>query len=193
MSRVILSIAVLFFGLAVSPPTSAVMRSTFQIQTGASMCTPSTVSVDTAVRPRATGFGNEGDASVFVICTFGAPDGSTGMGTYQSGGVDWVYFTLKSLDGGEHTVTCTGVNSLEDGIVLGISPPVYVTKNIIVNDTGRYGAFGTTIAWMPVDFTGDASDTVIPDASGAFSITCLLPPNVSIKYGAIPSQQTLGP
>lgn len=99
---------------------------------------------------------------------------------------------LKSMDGLEHTVKCTAVNSLEDATVLGLPPSIYVTKNVVVNDTGPLTTFGTQAVWTPKDFTGSDTDTTIPASDGVMSVTCVLPPQVSIKLGGTGSNEDVG-
>lgn len=177
-------------GFALSSPAAAVTQNRFQLYTGASICTLSVPTTDTKVRPRATGFNNEGTTNAFVICTFGPTPGSVGVSSTI--GYKAVLLGFKSLDGAEHSVNCTAMNSYADGIAAGFAAPVYVAKTITVNNTGAYGTFGSIATWSPLDFTGSGTDTLIPAADGAFSITCVLPPQVSIKYASVLSIEDVG-
>ena len=98
-------------------------------QIGASMCTLSIPSIDTKVRPKAIGYGNEGTASAFVICSFGSPPG----GQVSTSDFSVVRLLLKSMDGATHNVTCTAVNSAADGGTVGLPAPQYVSKTIAVS------------------------------------------------------------
>ena len=171
MSRTTLA-AVLFTaaGCAMSAPASAVTQSRVQIETGSNMCTLSVPTIDSKIRPRANGFKNEGTTNQFVICSFDAPPGA-----YYINGTAFsaVYLWLISLDGVARSVTCTGVNSLPG---TGIIDPVFVPKTLSVASTSDW----TEYAWAPADFGGTST---IPFSSGAFSVTCVLPPNVSIVAG----------
>lgn len=86
-------------------------------------------------------------------------------------------------------MTCTGVNSLKDAETLGAPTPQFVSKTVEVNDTGVFGPMGTQLLFLPVDFGGT---TTIPSYGGAFSITCILPPQVSIKFGVTQSKEDIG-
>lgn len=48
---------------------------------------------------------------------------------------------------------------------------------------------GVALQWDPEDF---GSTGTIPDSSGMFSITCILPPRVSVKYGGAMSKEDVG-
>lgn len=83
MNRVAFPVAGLFVvaGFALSAPASAATQDRILLRTGADMCTLSVPTTDTKVRPRATGFGNEGTTNAFVICTFDTPPGGFGPGS----------------------------------------------------------------------------------------------------------------
>ena len=155
------------------------------MQTGANMCQLSVPTTDTKVRPKATGFRNEGTTNAFVICTFDSPPGGAGpMNEFTFAGV-----VLKSMDGANHDVTCTGVNSVADAGGVGLSEPQYISKTVTVNDESEGGVLGVPVQWEPEDF---GSTGTIPDSSGLFSITCILPPQVSIKSGGAGSEEDVG-
>lgn len=63
--------------------------------------------------------------------------------------------------------------------------PVYVSKTLQVADTGTY----TWYTWEPGDFGGTGT---IPYSGGAFSLTCILPPQVSIVAGRADSLEDVG-
>ncbi|GAA4998258.1 hypothetical protein FNZ56_12540 [Pseudoluteimonas lycopersici] len=165
-------------GFAMAPPAGAVTSTRYQVQTGANMCTLSVPTTDTKVRPRATGYNNEGATSAFVICSFDPPPGAQyGVATEFKD----AYLYLVSLDGMVRDVTCTGVNSIKtSGLV-----PQFVPKTLSVSSTTTETAF----AWLPADFDGTST---IPYSGGAFSVTCILPPQTSIEFGGAHSDEYVG-
>ncbi|GAA4998261.1 hypothetical protein FNZ56_12535 [Pseudoluteimonas lycopersici] len=187
MDRVSTAIAVLAaaIGLAFSQSAGAETQNRTQIRTGADMCSLSIPTTDTKVRPKATGFRNEGTTNAFVICTFDTPPG----GYSTTNNFTYAGVVLKSMDGADHDVTCTGVNSVADAGGVGVSEPQYVAKTVTVNDEGESGPLGVGVQWEPEDF---GSTGTIPDSSGLFSVTCILPPQVSIKYGGAGSEEDVG-
>lgn len=188
MNRTAITAAVTVgIGLAFSQPAAAVTQTRNQIQTGANMCTLSIPTTDTKVRPKASGFRNEGTTNAFVICAFDTPPGGVAPSTDLSS----ITLILKSLDGASHETTCTGVNSVADGSLVGAIDQQYVSKTVNVNDAGPLGAYGMQIVWGPEDF-GAASGTVIPWSGGVFTVTCLLPGQVSIKVGGGQSVEDVG-
>ncbi len=123
-----------------------------------SACRLSIPTVDTAVRPRATGFRNEGTTSVFAICGTQDP---------VQGAVTDATITFYSLDNSLHTFSCTGVNGWPDA-----DHYAYSTKSV----TAASSVSGTPLVFDPADFGGSGT---MPD-DGYVSITCTLPPNVSV-------------
>lgn len=122
---------------------------------GGAACQLSLPTTDTMVRPRATGMRNEGTANSFVICQYAATSAVFTSAT--------MYIT--SLDGANHSVSCTGVKG-------GGTTGVFSTK---MQNTGTSG--NQTISWAPEDFgeTGDFTNYM-------FSVTCTLPGGVSLPY-----------
>jgi hypothetical protein len=96
---------------------------------------------------------------------------------------------LYSMDGAHHAVSCTGVNSLADGVPAGAVAPQFVVKTYDVNNDGTYGAFGVPYWYYPEDF--GASGT-IPAFASTFSITCNLPPQVGIRVGFSNAAEDIG-
>ena len=173
-------------GLAFVQPAAAVTQSRLMIQTGANMCTLSVPTTDTKVRPRANGFRNEGTTNAFTICAFDATSGGGISTNFTSASV-----ILKSLDGADHSVTCTAVNSLPNSDAPGVggAPQQFVSKTLTVNDTGPLTVFGTQFSWTPADFGGT---TDLPFTGGAFSVTCNLPPQVAVITGIASSNEDVG-
>jgi len=180
-------IAAMACALVAAGQASAATQVRNMTQIGASMCTLSIPSIDTKVRPKAIGYGNEGTASAFVICSFGSPPG----GQVSTSDFSVVRLLLKSMDGATHNVTCTAVNSAADGGTVGLPAPQYVSKTIAVNDSGPVGAYGTFAEWSPQDF-GAAAGTTIPWSAGFLSVTCILPPQVAIKLGYAGTKEDVG-
>lgn len=186
-TNLVISIYAAVASLALAQPAGAVTQIRSLIQTGANMCTLSIPTTDTKVRPKATGFRNEGTASAYVICAFDTPPGGESLLTDLKS----VTLILKSLDGASHSTTCTGVNSVADGSLAGAVDQQYVSKTVTVNDTGALGAYGVPITWNPEDF-GATPGTTIPWSGGLFTVTCILPGQVSIKLGGGQSAEDVG-
>lgn len=180
-------VALLVGGLTMSPTAGAVIQGRLQALTGSNMCTLSVPTISTNVRPRATGFRNEGTTNAFVICTFNNPAGDQFADTpvYDAG----IY--LYSMDGANHAVTCTGVNSFTEGDAVGVPPAQFVAKTQDVNDDGGFGQFGVPFWFDATDFGGMAGEG-IPTFGGAISITCNLPPQVGIRVGFSNSEEDVG-
>lgn len=182
-----LGIVIAAAGFVASAPTNAEPTLRVVQLSGSGMCTLSVPTTDTRLRPRATGFRNEGTTTAFVICNFTSLpgfDGSVNFGDPQA-----VALLLYSMDGNDHTVTCTGVTSIQGLASIGANPQQYVTKTLTVNNTTEpYKAAGVAFKWLPADFGG--TDYIPDDAS--FSVTCQLPPNVAINVGTMQGQEEIG-
>lgn len=170
-------------GLGLAQPAQAATQDRFQLQTGANACTLSIPTTDTKVRPKASGFRNEGTTYAFVICAFDSPPGSTGLFSE----LGYVNFILKSMDGADHAVTCTGVNSVLNGDAGGAAAQTYVAKTVTVSETN--GPLGTNVLFVPADFGGVST---IPSSGGAFSVTCNLPPQVAVSFMSALSSEDIG-
>ena len=173
--------AVLLGAMLACPPVGAVTQTRISTTAGARMCALSTPTIDTSVRAKATGFVNEGTASAFVICVFdSAPGQKHSPGTVAAADdTSSISLYFNSIDGQSHSFSCTAVNSWTSQ---GFSAPMqYITKTV----SWPAGAFQEV--WTAADFGG----TTIP-ASGVLSITCALPPQVSIMFGSAGSQEDVG-
>jgi hypothetical protein len=126
-------------------------------------CQLSIPTTDTKVRPKASGYRNEGTTNQFVICGLDNLD-------FVSQSIISFGIGLVSMDGSAHDVSCTGVNG-----VSGLFPLQYSTFTISVPETSWYQAI-----WDAGDFGGVSDDKI--DGSLNPSITCILPPNVAIVY-----------
>lgn len=140
-------------GLAMAFDASAATdEKTFYLDP-AMACQLSIPSTDTAVRPRATGYRNEGTTAAFMIC---------GLPYYYSGAVPTSFaIVVRSFDGAAHSFDCTGVTRSSGG-----TSPAYSTKNLSVAANGSDSA-----TWTGADFTLGNFDA---------SITCPLPAGVAI-------------
>ena len=159
------AISVVGLALGMAQPAQAVTQNRLVSLLGADSCKLSVPTIDSKVRPRATGFRNEGTANVFVICTISTdngPGGTFGTAPFVDAGL-----LATSLDGVAHDVQCTGVNSFN---IMGDQQ--FVTK------TQNTGTTYTQYWWTEGDF-GVSDGSGIP-STGVFSITCILPPNVSL-------------
>ena len=118
--------------LAATPARAATQQRSVTTP-GARLCTLSIPTTDTGVRPKATGFRNEGKASAFVICAFDSAPGQTNI---YSADKDFdpslvrLYFT--SIDGQAHDFNCTAVNSW-GSVAYGTGPMQYITKTAVVD------------------------------------------------------------
>jgi len=144
-------------GLLAASPASAATASRIMEDQGGPACQLSVPTTSTQVRPRASGMRNEGTTGAFVICQFAA----TSSPFTQAG------ITLVSIDGANHTVSCTGMS----GYVT--QSAYYATFNIYVQASDQAG---TSVGWNSGYF--DPSLGTLP--SRGFSVTCNLPPGTSI-------------
>jgi hypothetical protein len=171
--------------LAAMPAQAATQTRTVTTP-GARLCTLSIPTTDTGVRPKATGFRNEGKANAFVICVFdSAPGQPDDLASEQASDPKVITLYFASIDGKTHALTCTGVNSWPAPAAGWAVPMQYSSKNVVVDPTDPYSG---EITWSRLDFGGM---TYIP-TSGSFSVTCLLPPGVSILRGRLQSAEDVG-
>ena len=167
-------------------PAQAATQNRVVTTPGARLCTLSIPTTDTGVRPKATGFRNEGTTTAFVICAFDSPPGQAGIySTEASGDPEMVYLFFSSIDGHAHTFDCTGVNSWPGNSMIFTVPMQYVVKTATVDPAIDPGS---AFAWQPADFGGG---THIP-TSGSFSVTCKLPPGTAITLGAYSTEEDVG-
>lgn len=177
------ALAAAVFPLA--PAARAAMQTRTVTTPAARLCTLSIPTTDTGVRPKATGFRNEGKANAFVICAFDSAPGQTNIYSadkdFDPGSV-WLYFT--SIDGRAHDFDCTAVNSW-GSVAYGTGPMQYVTKTAVVD------ADATSLNGLNWGHNDYGTATHIP-TSGAFSVTCLLPPGVAVEIGRLEAQEDVG-
>jgi hypothetical protein len=152
LSASTLSIAI----LACAAPARAVDKEQAFFENPGSACQLSIPTIDTVVAPRANGYRNPGTQGAFVICGF----------PYFNKDFKGAGVVLMSLDGAQHTITCTAVN----GVPL-VAEQTYVSKAVVVPAGGS-----EEILYTPEDFgtIGTIDNTL------SFSITCNLPPQTAI-------------
>ena len=140
--------------LGMVQPAQAVTVSKSLFVDPSTSCQLSIPTTNTGVRPRATGYRNEG-ANAFVIC-------GTSMFAWNS--PTSIQLQFIAFDGVSHDISCTAVTRDSGGACLG----VYSTKALNV-------VSGTTnsIVWSGADFGGGFEGF-------ANSVTCTLPGGVAI-------------
>ena len=148
-------------GLLSLPAHAGVITKT-QTQNAASACTLSIPTTDTGVRPKATGFRNEGTANAFVICSADVAN-ADGFG----GDTTYIGLSLASFDGNAHSTNCTAVARYPDTL----SNIQYVTLPAL--NTAATGV-ATSLT------TSGAPPSYYDHQRGVLSVTCVLPPGVSI-------------
>lgn len=147
-------------GLGMSSPSQAAQRNESSFVNPGMACQLSIPTTNTGVRPRATGYRNEGTSAAFVICGFQLPTGDSDLTRITIG--------FNSVDGAAHSFNCTAVNGIP-----GYSTLTYVTKTANVPATGY-----TFLEYNPADFGGT---TTIP-TSYVMSVTCNLPASTAIIF-----------
>lgn len=178
--------AMLLGVMLAGPPAGAVTQTRKISTTGARLCTPSIPDPNTKARPRATGFRNEGTTNVFVICGFDSnPGQSQVLVTESPDDPILIALIFSSFDGQPHSFPCTGVNSWLGG---GEAAPMqYVQKMVFIDPPSDPFVYAEA-DWYPQDF---GASNHIP-TSGTFSVTCLLPPGVSILFGGLKGTEDVG-
>lgn len=132
-------------------------------QNAATACTLSIPTTDTKVRPKATGFRNEGTTAPFVICGFDIDSSDPG---FHAIALDFI-----SIDGAAHNFNCTAAGR----IVYEAPATKYLTKSVSVP------ASTTTPASFSISDTDPDYDPAVYDLyPWGQSITCQLPPGVAI-------------
>lgn len=152
------------FGMVQPAQATTVSKSLFLDPS--SSCQLSTPTTDTKVRPKATGYRNEG-ANAFVIC---------GTGLFANSFPTGMQLQFISFDGQDHNVSCTAV-SRDSG---GLANITYSTKTLNVISGSL-----NSISWSGVDFGGAFSGY-------ANSATCTLPGGVAITGTRITFPDEIG-
>ena len=147
-------------GLFVLPAQAATQQKVYQFSP-ADACQLSIPTTDTKVRPKASGFRNEGTTNQFVIC---------GLGGYEYGATTELFFFVSSMDGAAHSMSCTAVTGMT-----GFDGPYYATKTVSVPASGY-----SDQQWSDADFGGVFGDPIAAEGLN-LSVTCTLPPNVALQ------------
>lgn len=128
-------------------------------QDAGNACTLSVPTTDTGVRPKATGFRNEGSKNAFIICSVDVDS--------SGGDTQYIGLNLASFDGASHSVNCTGVARYSNTLanIQYLTIPTLITA-----------ADGSTTSIS----TLGAPPSVYDHQRPVLSVTCTLPPGVSI-------------
>lgn len=130
-------------------------------QDPATACTLSIPTTDTKVRPKALGFRNEGTVNAYIIC---------GIDNFSNvDGFNWLSVMFLSFDGKRHTFDCTAVS--HDVMY---SSTQYLTETIEITDARFPGIIDVNVD--DPDYDRDKYDL----KHQGQSVTCLLPPGVSV-------------
>ena len=149
-------------GGLLSMPALAGSITKTQTQNAATACALSIPTTDTKVRPKATGFRNEGTTNQFVICGFDIDSTDPGFHSIEIG--------FASIDGAAHSVSCTAASRFNSS-----TSTKYLTKNVAVSAGGN-GSF--RIADTDPDYDSSVYD-LYPWGQ---SVTCTLTPGTAITY-----------
>lgn len=160
-TSIALASALLGAALAPTPASAGSVLKTLTQDAG-NACTLSIPTTDTGVRPKATGFRNEGTANAFVICSADVAN-ADGFG----GDTTYIGLSLASFDGNAHSTNCTAVARYPDTL----SNIQYVTLPAL--NTAATGV-ATSLT------TSGAPPSYYDHQRGVLSVTCVLPPGVSI-------------
>lgn len=154
---ILVAAGTLVIGLAAAPTASAVTQEVWFMNAPGDSCQLSLPTIDTVVRPRASGYRNEGTAAKFVICGYG---GTRHLKSLVAN------VKASSLDGAAHSMSCTFTAGSSPGVIS------YFTKTLNVP------ASGVSYVYLSgTDFGGAYGDAF---ENFQLSVTCNLPPNVAI-------------
>jgi hypothetical protein len=148
---------------AAARPAHAYEEDGYQYAQGGVACQLSIPTTDTKVRPKASGYRNEGNTNAFAIC--GMP---AATGTSMDGHTRGITIEMHGINGVASSVSCTAVNGAAS-VDIG-----YSTKAVSLDAAGN-SAF---LNFDASDFGGTPGD-VLPHHD-TWSITCLLPGNAAI-------------
>jgi hypothetical protein len=158
-ASVLTSTAVIcLISLASPGAASAVTQSRIFQANSTALCQSAMPVFDGLIRKRPLAVQNEGSSDAFVTCSF-LEQGIKAITAAQV----WA----SSHDGAAHTLTCVGITGFNGG------PNEYVAENVTLAATGEPGY----LFWEAAQFAGSAS--TFP--SSYFSVSCKLPPGVSLN------------
>jgi hypothetical protein len=147
-------------GGLLSMPALAGSVTKTQTQNAATACALSIPTTDTKVRPKATGFRNEGTTNQFVICAFDIDSVDPGFHSIQ--------LSFASIDGAAHNVSCTAASRFNSS-----TSAQYLTKNVAV-------PAGGTATFSIADTDPDYDTNVYDLYPWGQSVTCTLTPGTAI-------------
>lgn len=168
MFSALASALLLAVGLAAPGSAEAIVNDVWFMNSPADSCQLSIPTTDTKVRPKATGYRNEGTTNQFVICGFGSTSWRPG-----GKGIRYALINPYSLDGQPHSMTCTFVAVKSSWAIPVPENLAYFTKTYDNVGTSGFDTLGISA----VDFGGAYGD---PFYNGGLSVTCILPPQVAI-------------
>lgn len=154
--------ATTLIGGLLSMPALAGSVAKTQTQNAASACALSIPTTDTKVRPKATGFRNEGTTNQFVICGFDIDSVDPGFHSIQLG--------FASIDGAAHNVSCTAAARFNSS-----TTAQYLTKVVAV-------PAGGTATFQISDQDPDYDTAIYNLYPWAQSVTCTLTAGTAITY-----------
>ena len=170
MFSALASALLLAVGLAAPGSAQAIVNDVWFMNSPADACQLGIPTTDTRVRPKATGFRNEGTTNQYVICGFG-----NGIFSGTSKGMWSAALNVTSMDGGYHSMTCTFVTTNSSWGIPVVGNYAYFTKTL-----NSIGSSGTDAFYLDAtDFGGALGD---PIYNAGLSITCILPPQVAITF-----------
>jgi len=168
MFSALASALLLAVGLAAPGSAQAILKDVWFMNSPGDSCQLSIPTTDTKVRPKATGYRNEGTTNQFVICGFGS------VAFYADNkGIRYAQLFATSIDGQPHSITCTFVAVKSSWAIPVPENLAYFTKTYDNVGTSGFDTLGISA----VDFGGAYGD---PFYNGGLSVTCILPPQVAI-------------
>lgn len=140
----------------------------------AGLCQGALPAFETAIRKRPLAIANEGSSNAFVTCAF------TSQGDF-SGSINnptTVAVFFNTFSGAATVINCTGVTGYQQG------PNQFVVKTATAPASGGQ----TSMTWNAADFTGAPANF----PSGAFGISCDLPPGAAINDSVVFFSEEIG-
>ena len=148
----------LAIGLSLAPAAKAATQDVWYVTSPGDSCQLSIPTTDTQVRPRASGYRNEGSSNQFVIC---------GWGSSVQHSMVVANLVVQSMDGMAHDMTCTFTTSSD-----AVAPLTYVsvTQQVPASGINYYQLHGGMVG----------GTFGMPFSTSRLSVTCILPANVAL-------------
>jgi hypothetical protein len=159
-----LAIATMALACAIAPAQAAESEGRFQTAQGGVVCQLSIPTTDTKVRPKASGFRNEGTTSAFTIC--GIPSANDNP---EGGSVVSINISFQNLGEAPASFSCTAANGAS------LFAMAYSTKEVSIDAGGEF-----FLEFTASDFGGTDGES-LPN-SDFWSITCNLPGQTAVPY-----------